>query len=51
MEKEEKIIMDNEIKILLEKYRKLKEVAKVLRTTEENVLNTIKRFLRDLNRI
>jgi len=51
MEKEKKIIMDDEIKILLEKYKKLKEVAKVLKTTEENVLNTIKRFLRDLNRI
>jgi len=51
MEKDKEIIMDDEIKILLEKYKKLKEIAKTLRTTEENVLNTIKRFLRDLNRI
>ncbi|MEM5871083.1 MAG: hypothetical protein QXX04_01840 [Candidatus Aenigmatarchaeota archaeon] len=40
--------MENEIEILIKKYKVLKEISKFLKVEDEKILNTLKRFKKEI---
>ncbi|MEM0324674.1 MAG: hypothetical protein QXX30_00835 [Candidatus Aenigmatarchaeota archaeon] len=40
--------MENEIEILIKKYKVLKEISKFLKVEDEKILNTLKRFRKEI---
>ncbi|MEM4772454.1 MAG: hypothetical protein QW678_03400 [Candidatus Aenigmatarchaeota archaeon] len=40
--------MENEIEILIKKYKILKEISKFLKVEDEKILNTLKRFRKEI---
>ncbi|MEM0476315.1 MAG: hypothetical protein QW367_01580 [Candidatus Aenigmatarchaeota archaeon] len=40
--------MENEIEILIKKYKILREISKFLKVEDEKILNTLKRFKEEI---
>ncbi|MEM5833569.1 MAG: hypothetical protein QXF04_03440 [Candidatus Aenigmatarchaeota archaeon] len=40
--------MENETEILIKKYKVLKEISKFLKVEDEKILNTLKRFKKEI---